>query len=457
MSLVVANSHGRCVSLVADTKLSIPQHRTNPFLNGCGKIIVVNDTIAVGFAGIVDDAASTMKTLSREMSSSEVVEILCKATSILPTVDFLVADNVSSNPITKVSCGKSERGSYAWIGDGEAFNHFQKFFLEGDKEARSALGASHIFMTRMPDQCPEEGSTLYRRMVEAMRAVCDLSGVESVGGFVLSIYTNDKRFQYGPHCALYRAPLIIDQPYIGWMPVPFGDASNGTFIANVGGNNESVVTVHFPQGDIGVVMQSDGIGPLFPTVFTDVSEVEFADAIERDYDASLAMHIDHTSRGFRKVGLKHFRSGKVESSLHMLNKCTTHLDTEYDFDMNQALLEIGRTPVFAKHNGYTPLYKRAHILSRYRQAKAHALYLCSVASCRLGEYDRGLDYIEQSVSLSRLNVVAITHRAKVLCVLGMVQSAIEYLTAFEPHLNEAGLALLAKLIADPDSSESSTT
>lgn len=210
MSLVVANSHGRCVSLVADTKLSNPQFRINPFLNGCGKIIVVNDTIAVGFAGNVDDAVSIMKTLSREMTSSEVVEVLCKATSKLPTVDFLVADNVSSEPITKVSRGKSEGGSYAWIGDGEAFNHFQKFFSEGDKESRSNLGTTHIFMTRMPDQCPKEGSDLYGRMVEAMRAVCDLSDVDSVGGFVISIYTNNRKFQYGPHLAHYRAPLIAE-------------------------------------------------------------------------------------------------------------------------------------------------------------------------------------------------------------------------------------------------------
>lgn len=451
MSLVVANSRGRCVSLVADTKLSNPQFRTNPFLNGCGKIIVVNSITAVGFAGNVDDAVSIMKTLSREMTSSEVVEILSKATSKLSTVDFLVADNVSSEPITKVSCGKAECGPFAWIGDGEAFNHFQKFFSRGDIESRSDLRATHIFMTRMPDQCPEEGSNLYAKMVDAMRAVCDLSGVDSVGGFVMSIYTNDQRFQYGPHFAHYRAPLIIDQPHNGWMPVPLGDASIGTFITNVGGNNESVVTVHFPQGEMGVVMQSDGIGPLFPSVMTDVSEIEFADSIKRNYNANLAMHTEHNSFDFIDVGLKHFRSGKTESSLAMFIMSISHLDAEHHTNTKEDLSGITRAILQTLRDDHSLLYKRSHSSTQYYRAKAHALYLCSVASCRLGEFDRGMAFIEESISLWKLNHAAMTQRAKVLCALGREQSAIEYLTEFKSILDKEGHALLVRLIADLNS------
>ena len=178
MSLVVARRIADEVRIISDTKISNPLALHQTPLTGALKCIVVSPTCCISFVGNIYIAEGALTPLlqgaistRRELTSY----LLGQHRQHGCQTDFIVTTVGEATAVDRISMGSLEEGlPSAWIGDVEAFEAYQANY--------------HTTLTRrQASPYFDERFRIAGAMSDALDAVIDDSGIESVGDFTVSV------------------------------------------------------------------------------------------------------------------------------------------------------------------------------------------------------------------------------------------------------------------------------
>src|SRR5687768_15995316 len=84
MSLVVAAATQDSLLAVADTKISVRNQRTNPYLDGIAKLAILDDRRFIAFSGHVDTASKLLAEIDASFTDEQLVSTLVDCTRAEP-------------------------------------------------------------------------------------------------------------------------------------------------------------------------------------------------------------------------------------------------------------------------------------------------------------------------------------------------------------------------------------
>jgi hypothetical protein len=242
----------------------MPSLAAYPFVEGCLKQYIVNDALAIAFAGVQEGFQSVSAKLLSSRSQQEAVEIAHDAQSHGQRFDLLVAE-AGRDTLCVVSKGTTSESSVGWIGDASAFAAFQRYYQAPESPSRSEpeVGRACIKFLRLPE--PVLDDEPYPRLYDAFKRVVSDSCFPSVGGVVVPLCTDQGRFRYMNYADVTSDPLNL----AGFIGAPerieFGTAMAGGYSveflddAALGGDGKDV-GFYFLQGGFGVVFPPDANG-----------------------------------------------------------------------------------------------------------------------------------------------------------------------------------------------------
>ena len=135
MTLVVARKIGNSISVVSDTILTHPHAGRMPLGQGVLKTTIISPGLCVSFAGAVDCADTTLRSLGfKEDYIADIADIvehfLGWHRKTEQRADYILAFGPPHSRLVVVKKGVAEDTSSAWIGSQTAFSRFQNYMLE---------------------------------------------------------------------------------------------------------------------------------------------------------------------------------------------------------------------------------------------------------------------------------------------------------------------------------------
>jgi hypothetical protein len=191
MTLVVAKKKGDVLSLVSDTGISLNGQQLGPDKQ-IPKICILNDNLAVGFAGSPELAKEAIEATPKDEGASygTVTGHLLKAHQQLDQgVDFVLAFGPPLSKLVLISRGKIiQNRTNEWIGDQTAFEAFQNFRQNRD------IGLP--FISPMLSTAQETEAKLPTfDMIGSMRSIIERTDIRSVFGHPVAISNADGKFK----------------------------------------------------------------------------------------------------------------------------------------------------------------------------------------------------------------------------------------------------------------------
>jgi hypothetical protein len=176
---ILADADGR-IAMVADTKVTHYRNETltrRVYDHPCLKIVIIDDDIAVAFAGDDPDKALMFATGLRGRSVAEVVEALRQHSADNAgrnhSKSFLIAKRAPDPQLWRITWGEVEdagRLPRLWIGDRAAFERFQSQHQAAllDRPAQYRLAAAMLTVVAF-DDVPSVGGYVTRVTGDAAR------------------------------------------------------------------------------------------------------------------------------------------------------------------------------------------------------------------------------------------------------------------------------------------------
>lgn len=291
MSLIVANATESSLFLVADTMLTRKHKVTNPYVEGGVKIAIIDDNRCIAFAGLYEPAQEVIRNIKKTDKDDAIVRALMHATTI-NDIEFIFATIIPIPNLIKISNGIILSCKTAWIGDYEGFSLYQSFFVGSNCPETIHSELTNVKIKTLPEGCPEADVDLYVKMFECMNAVVDSTEVDTVRGFVVPVITSNGVLQFGCYLSIFRRPLDLYE--FGGKdegPIPFGDASMGSFSINFADMNRRKIAVHINQGRLGIIFDSSDNFVLEPEILTNIDEIDFSAVIKERFNHTLCAGI----------------------------------------------------------------------------------------------------------------------------------------------------------------------
>jgi len=304
MTLIVARKLGNQIIINSDTRLTYPKvdqydpdpkriqhHRPS---EGVVKTVNLTPDVNLSFAGDVSVAEKVLSHFSGKIGDRVEFNInnLIGHLHYLhlesgKETDFILSIGDSQPSHTKVIAIKDGNVSdvyAAWIGSHDAFQIYQKTFIElTDKSKLNERFTQHsstqIFAAAMPTN-NEELNEVYTRSHFAMRDVVLGEQVADVGGFVISSVFNGHSFKYCGYFECY--PIGFGRTHVlpkGGSMIPLGSNQEGSFAVSVGGMNTYRLPIYFPHGCFGMIYSREQSALMEPTPFYDVTADSFQEIL----------------------------------------------------------------------------------------------------------------------------------------------------------------------------------
>lgn len=238
MTLIVGVRTPNRVQLFSDTLIAHPDVTQAEELPGRLKLIVLNPSICLGYAGPTNRAIDAIRSLAgKGLSFSETVGALQTASED-GEIDFLAAQSIPTLELTKIERGRSTSvAAEAWIGDAEGAKDYQQ----------RAISARRLAY-------PDPDMAILGPATSAFNALVQERTVESVGGLPIRATSRPDGFHYLDQALAYYPPQTIP-PGVS-TTLTFGGPAEGGFAYSVLVPNQAgvpIVAVHFFQGRLGYV------------------------------------------------------------------------------------------------------------------------------------------------------------------------------------------------------------
>jgi Tetratricopeptide repeat len=280
---------------MADTHLTDPENgqRSRP-LEGLIKTVVLSDKLAVSFAGSLYWAEKALAEVDDARKGAVDVQVLVDILSRVHEMsgrktDFLIAEAGNTPGLIEVKNGRAHSVVASWLGSWHGFERFQGFATGALLPKRQPTNTVAFEVFKVPEASPGEVCESYSGLVNAMRSVIDDETIPEVGGFVVPVGIHDGRFAYMHYATVLTNPIAFDK-----MPpefvVHFGTVEEGGYGFNLIADRTSGakgMAVYALQGKYGVAFTPQR-GLLRPTPFTDVSPLEFEEAVASELSLDIA-------------------------------------------------------------------------------------------------------------------------------------------------------------------------
>lgn len=279
MSLIVARQADGQITIVSDTKLSLPKaledaqsYKQDP-KDGTIKTIIINDNLCISFAGGYKDAKDALARINKLHTLDDVIPILLDHhnKSKWDTV-FIACEGYPQPRIIEINTGEARLTENAWIGDSLGFNAFQSSILSDNKN-----GSFHI---RLSLHAMEKISEPVRlsKMLDAINSVIENPRIYTVGGFCTHVRF-EKKFFYSVYLHSYMVSKTYRVRANEIVAIGHANANEGGYTVNFIGSDKEFenVAIHVRQGEIGILYTKDE-NVFQPTVFK-MKEKEFSEFI----------------------------------------------------------------------------------------------------------------------------------------------------------------------------------
>lgn len=256
MSLIVGRANKGRVIILGDTKLTFHNNKySNPYVDGCLKLYAVSDSLAFGFAGIVEQFEIALPSLLACKSANEIANTALEL-KIEKKLDFdLLIGEVGAEFLTILKGAEISQQVIGYVGDKDAFEEFQSNFNEVSlftgEEARA-----YIQISRLPEPVWEDD--VYLKMFNAFKKTLISSKLVTVGGIAIPLCTDNGKFRYMCYVDIISDPLDISQFSNGPKTIEFGTAAYGAFSVELCdtspyGGSPYDIGFYFLQGGFGLV------------------------------------------------------------------------------------------------------------------------------------------------------------------------------------------------------------
>lgn len=304
MTLVVARKIGNQVIINSDTRLTYPkvdQHDPDPKRiqhhrpsEGVVKTVNLTPDVNLSFAGDVSVAEKVLSHFPGKIGDRVEFDL----NNLIGHLHYLHIDSgqetdfilsigdaqPSHTKIIAIKDGSVSDVHAAWIGSHDAFQIYQKTFIELSdksklKECLTQHSSVQVFVAEMPTN-DEELNEVYTRSHFAMRDVILGEKVADVGGFVISSVFNGYSFKYCGYFECY--PIGFGRTHVlskGVSTIPLGSNKEGSFAVSVGGMNIYRLPIYFPHGCFGMIYSREQSALMEPTPFYDVTAENFQEIL----------------------------------------------------------------------------------------------------------------------------------------------------------------------------------
>lgn len=265
MTLIIGRVNAGKTYIIGDTALTLHnQAKSNAFVDGCLKQYIVNETLAIAFAGSQPHFESVCPQLLASVDTAEAVQVALTAQRGGLEFDLLVGET-GSQSISVVRDGVVSETVAGYIGDAFAFARFQQYYHD-DKTTLVAewdVGRASIQFLRLPEPVGED--EIYERLFNALKRVIWDSQVHSVGGVIVPLCMDQGRFRYLNYADVTSDPLNIDDVSEEPKAIQFGTAAAGGYSIELnddvayGGDGRNI-GFYFLQGGFGIVFPPNAQG-----------------------------------------------------------------------------------------------------------------------------------------------------------------------------------------------------
>ena len=132
-----------------------------------------------------------------------------------------------------------------------------------------------------------------------MKGVIESSRVDSVGGFVTPVVTEENIFKYGNYFSIYRQPYSHEELSKGGA-LSFGDHTTGTYSINFADQGRRSFAVHIFQGKFGLILNNEENINLNWIKALNKDEIDFVSDLKTTFnqDTTLCIHVGHSEINF---------------------------------------------------------------------------------------------------------------------------------------------------------------
>lgn len=249
--------------ILGDTQLTLRhEQKNNPFFNGCLKQYIVNQNIAIAFAGNKNDFELDLNNILDCTTVKNICDIALKAKIENKHYDLIIAD-LKSLELIFIKNGVLEKQDSGFIGDSSAFNYYQGYFHNYD--IKLELEGASICILLMPEPNSKTINDMYMRMYSCLREVCLNNKTSSVGGIIVPLCSHNGSFSYMNYVdSVVKLPNlenISSRPQL----ITYGTSTDGSYTAEFFGNGAKV-GLYFLQGGFGIVFSKNNYSLLEPKI-----------------------------------------------------------------------------------------------------------------------------------------------------------------------------------------------
>ncbi|WP_291138267.1 hypothetical protein [Flavobacterium sp. UBA7663] len=286
MSIIIAKIENNQCLFLSDTKVSINNGdksitgenklRMSPD-QGVLKIHILNPKICIAYAGNVELSANIIQSLIKTKPALFIDTIKHIQNTLILENDpseFIVClvSDINKPSLFKIDKNNYELGSTFWIGEKEAFNEFQSFFLKPENKHKSILNNS---------------STSFSQMINN-------TNIDTIGDFIISASYDTflNAFQYEIRSEVFGGNKTTTIKQGKTQKLSEGTVQDGSFIvSNLISNNpnKQAICLYFAKGKTGYlyIPISEESKTVKPIKYTNVNREELNNIVLNDYGIKL--------------------------------------------------------------------------------------------------------------------------------------------------------------------------
>jgi len=270
MTLIVARKIDEHIFMVGDTHLTLKYGvKNNPYFNGCLKQYIVNQNIAVAFAGNKMDFEEDLGLILKCDNSEDIVNTVLHTNK---QYDLIIAD-LKEAELIFIKDGVLEKQDAGFIGDPTAYNIYQKKYHEFENNPEH--GKVTLTALLLPEQSSTYIQDVYKHMYCSLREVCLNNTVRSVGGIIVPLCSNNNKFTYMYYMDSVLNSLDFQSAQSQPQLITYGSSSDGSCTVEFFGNAKNP-GYYFLQGGFGIVYLKNNFNLFEPKIISAVNPAHWA-------------------------------------------------------------------------------------------------------------------------------------------------------------------------------------
>lgn len=262
MTLIIGRVKDGKVYMLGDTELTFHnQKKANPFIEGCLKQYLIQDDLAISFAGVKEHFEQTLPRFLDCLNGNDVVKVAVDAQSSGLDFDLMIGE-IGYEKIRFVKNGMASEAEAGYIGSHEAFDAFQRIYHETSLESQLQIeiGRAQIQILQLPE--PLTDNEIYSRLFNSLKSVIWDTSIAGVGGMIIPLCTHNGKFQYMHYADISSDPLNVEDFTDEPKAIEFGTAAEGGYSVEFcndtphGGRGKNT-GFYFLQGGFGIIFPAN--------------------------------------------------------------------------------------------------------------------------------------------------------------------------------------------------------